>query len=449
MTQHPQALETEPIGKLLLQYSVPAIIAMTVTSVYNIIDSVFIGHGVGALAISGLALTFPLMNLIIAFCTLIGVGGAAISSIYLGQKDDQKATEVLHNVLILSIFAGFCFGGLTWFFLDSILIFFGASEETLPYARSFMQVILLANPVSFLFIALNNVMRATGYPKKAMLSSLLTVGINMILAPVFIFHLKWGIEGAALATVFAQIGGLIWVLSHFFRASSYIRFRKGYYRLRKYIVVSILSIGMAPFLLNVCASAIVIILNHGFKTYGGDLAIGAYGIVNRMATLFVMVVIGLTQGMQPIVGYNFGARHFDRVDQALKKVIFAAVVVMTVGWGMSELFPGHIVALFSDDSELNELARVGLRITILSFPLVGAQIVITNFFQSIGKAKISILLSLARQLLFLIPLLYTLPHIGHWGIYGVWGSMPVSDILAFLAAVFTLRWYLRKVKRTA
>lgn len=450
MTQmkNPHILETEPVGKLLIQYSIPAIIAMTVTSVYNIIDSIFIGHGVGPLAISGLALTFPLMNLVIAFSTLIGVGGAAVSSIYLGQKADHKATEVLHNVLILCVILGFCFGGITYYFLDEILVFFGASADTLPYARSFMQVLLMGNPVSFLFMGLNNVMRATGYPKKAMLSSLLTVGVNVILAPVFIFHLDWGIRGAAMATILAQICGLVWVLNHFFRSSSYIHFRKGFYKLNKRIIASIFSIGMAPFLLNICASGIVIILNHNFKSYGGDLAIGAYGIVNRMATLFVMVVIGLTQGMQPIVGYNYGAGHFERVQQTLKKVIWIAVTVMSVGWLMSELFPEHIVAMFSDDNDLNVLAKVGLRITILSFPLVGAQIVITNFFQSIGKAKISILLSLARQLLFLVPLLYTLPHFRNLDIYGVWGSMPIADTFAFIAAVFTLRWYLKKVKKS-
>lgn len=445
-TRNLHVLETAPIGKLLVEYSIPAIIAMTVTSVYNIVDSIFIGHGVGPLAISGLAITFPLMNLVIAFCTLIGVGGAAISSIYLGQKDDVKATEVMHNVFILCLIAGVCFGGITWYFLDGILVFFGASDDTLPYARGFMEVLLLGNPVSFLFIGLNNVMRATGYPKKAMLSSLLTVGVNIVLAPVFIFHLGWGIRGAALATVLAQVCGLGWVLNHFIRRSSYIHFRKGFYKLKRHIMGSIFSIGMAPFLLNVCASGIVIILNHSFKTYGGDLAIGAYGIVNRMATLFVMVVIGLTQGMQPIVGYNYGARHFDRVQQALKRVIFVAVGIMTVGWLLSELLPGHIVAMFSDDNGLNELAEVGLRIAILSFPMVGAQIVITNFFQSIGRAKISIMLSLARQLLFLVPLLYILPHVGGLGIYGVWGSMPIADTISFTASVITLRWYLRKVK---
>lgn len=446
-TKNLHVLETEPVGKLLLQYSIPAIIAMTVTSVYNIIDSIFIGHGVGPLAISGLALTFPLMNLIIAFCTLIGVGGAAISSIYLGQKDDFKATEVLHHVFILCLIAGFCFGGMTYYFLDEILFFFGASDDTLPYARDFMQVILMGNPVSFLFIGLNNVMRATGYPKKAMLSSLLTVGVNIILAPIFIFHLDWEIRGAAIATVLAQVCGLIWVLNHFIKPSSYIHFRKGYYKLKRHIMGSIFSIGMAPFLLNICASGIVIVLNHSFKTYGGDLAIGAYGIVNRMATLFVMVVIGLTQGMQPIVGYNFGARHFDRVRQTLRKVIFVAVSIMSVGWLLSELFPGFIVGMFSDDHQLNQLAEKGLRIMILSFPMAGAQIVITNFFQSIGRARISIFLSLARQLVFLLPLLYTLPHF--MDIEGVWASMPISDTISFIAAIITLRWYMRKTGAAA
>lgn len=444
-TNSPHLLETEPVGKLLVQYSIPAIIAMTVTSMYNIIDSIFIGHGVGPLAISGLALTFPLMNLVIAFCTLIGVGGAAISSIFLGQKDDLKATEVLHNVFLLCIIAGFCFGGITYYFLDAILVFFGASDQTLPYARSFMQVLLIGNPVSFLFIGLNNVMRATGYPKKAMLSSLLTVGVNIILAPVFIFHLEWGIRGAATATILAQICGLVWILNHFLHKSSYIHFRRGFYKLKGHIIFNIFSIGMAPFLLNVCASIIVIILNHSFKNYGGDLAIGAYGIVNRILTLFVMVVIGLTQGMQPIVGYNFGAGRFDRVRLTLRKVIVVAVSIMSGGWLLSELLPGSIVALFSDDQALNELAVTGLRITVLSFPLVGAQIVITNFFQSIGRARISIFLSLARQLLFLVPLLYTLPLC--WEIDGVWSSMPVSDTLAFIASVITLRWYWGKTRK--
>lgn len=443
-SDQPHILETAPIGRLLLQYSVPAIIGMTVTSLYNIIDSIFIGHGVGALAISGLAITFPLMNLVIAFCTLIGVGGATISSIYLGQKDREKATDVLHNVLMLCVITGFCFGWLTFLILDPVLIFFGASPDTLPYARDFMQVILLGNPIAFTFIGLNNVMRATGYPKRAMLSAILTVGINIIMAPIFIFYFDWGIRGAALATVFSQFCGMLWVLSHFVRKSSFIHFKSHFYRLKGHVVRSIFSIGMSPFLMNVCACTVVIVVNNSFKTYGGDLAIGAYGIVNRVLILFVMVVLGLTQGMQPIVGYNYGAKRFDRVKKTLKKGIFAGMAITSAGFVLNELFPHAIVAMFTNSAELADISTFGLRVACLMFPFVGAQIVITNFFQAIGKVKISIFLSLCRQLLVLLPFLLILPR--YWGVTGVWVSMPISDFIAFVTAGITLTWFLRKVQ---
>lgn len=350
-----QVLETKPVGKLLLQYSIPAIIGMTVTSLYNIIDSVFIGHGVGPLAISGLAITFPLMNLIIAFSTLVGIGGATISSIYLGQKDTEKTNSVLGNVLLLCMINGFCFGGLTLIFLDPILHFFGASPATLPYARDFMQVILMGNPIAFTFIGLNNVMRATGYPKKAMLSSLLTVFANIILAPIFIFHLDWGIRGAALATVISQSIGLIWIVSHYLNKNTTIRFKPGIFKLRGRIIMSIFSIGMSPFLMNVCASSVVIILNNSFMRYGGDLAIGAYGIVNRVLTLFIMIEIGVTQGMQPVIGFNYGALLFDRVRKTLRYALIAGFSIMTFGFLLSQLFPSAIVGMFTDNHELMEL----------------------------------------------------------------------------------------------
>ena len=425
-----------------MQYAIPAIIAMTASSLYNMVDSIFIGHGVGPLAISGLALTFPLMNLIIAFSTLIGVGGAAISSIYLGQKDDLKATEVLHNVLILCILTGICFGGITYYFLDEILIFFGASTSTLPYARDFMQVLLLGNPVSFLFIGLNNVMRATGYPKKAMLSSLLTVGVNIILAPIFIFHLDWGIRGAALATVISQSIGLIWIVSHYLNKNTTIRFKPGIFKLKSRIIMSIFSIGMSPFLMNVCASSVVIILNNSFMRYGGDLAIGAYGIVNRVLTLFIMIEIGVTQGMQPVIGFNYGALLFDRVCKTLRYALIAGVSIMTFGFLLSQLFPSAIVGMFTDNHELMNLSKFGLRVTCLMFPLAGCQIIITNFFQSIGKAKVSIFLSLSRQLLFLIPFLLILPRF--WGITGVWSSMPMADFISFMTTIGTFMYFVRK-----
>jgi len=308
-----------------------------------------------------------------------------------------------------------------------------------------MQVILLGTPVSYTMIALNNIMRATGYPRKAMLSSMLTVASNVILAPIFIFHFHWGIRGAAVATVFSQVLGLVWIINHFTNVSSYIHFQKGWYRLKKCIVISIFSIGMSPFMMNVCSCMVVIIINNSLQKYGGDLAIGAYGIINRMMTLFVMIVMGLNMGMQPIVGYNFGAHQFDRVKQTLKYTIISGVTITTLGFLCCELFPRAIVSMFTTSKELIELAQTGLRIGIVLFPLVGAQIVITNFFQSIGMAKISIFLSLSRQLVYLLPFLLILPRF--WGVKGVWSSMPVSDTLAFVTAVIVLMLLFRKIKK--
>ncbi|MDR3795410.1 MATE family efflux transporter [Phocaeicola sp.] len=439
---NPHILGEAPIGKLLLEYSIPAIIGMTLTSLYNIIDSIFIGHGVGALAISGLAITFPLMNLLVAFCTLVGVGGATLSSIRLGQKDKKGAEDILGNVAILCVINAVFYGGLAFIFLEPILFFFGASEATMPYARDFMQVILLGSPISYVMIGLNNVMRATGYPRKAMLSSMLTVGCNIILAPIFIFVFDWGIRGAALATVCSQFFGMIWVLYHFCSPKSYIRFHRPNLRLQKKIIGNIFAIGMSPFVMNVCACCIVIFINNRLLTYGGDMAIGAFGILNRIQMLFVMIVMGITMGMQPITGYNYGARHFSRVKHTLKLGITAACIITTVGFAVGELFPGLFVGMFTDSQELMDDAILALRIGILAFPVVGAQIVITQFFQSIGKARISIFLSLSRQLLFLLPGLAWLPPV--YGLKGVWFSMPLSDGLAFAVAALMLMYHFKK-----
>ena len=286
----PHILGKERIGKLLLQYSIPAIIGMTITSIYNIIDSIFIGHGVGPMAIAGLAISFPLMNLVVAFCTLVSAGGSTLASIRLGQKDMKGATEILSHTLMLCITNSLFFGILSFIFLDDILTFFGASADTLPYARSFMQVILLGTPITYTMIGLNNVMRATGYPKKAMLTSMVTVVANIILAPIFIFHFEWGMRGAATATVISQLIGMVWVVSHFTKKDSTVHFEGNIWKMKPRIVQSIFAIGMSPFLMNVCACAIVIIINNSLQNYGGDMAIGAYGIINRLLTLYVMIV---------------------------------------------------------------------------------------------------------------------------------------------------------------
>jgi len=439
-------LGEKSIGRLLAQYSIPAIIASVATSLYNIIDSIFIGRGVGPMAIAGLAITFPLMNLVAAFVMLIAAGGAAISSIFLGQKNYDRATDVVNNVFSICIVHSLVFGGLTLIFLDPILYFFGATDATIPYAREFMQVILLGTPISYIFIGLNNLMRATGYPKKAMISALLSVAVNVMLAPVFIFKFEWGIKGAALATVLGQTSACIWVMWHFLSKDSSIHFKRGNKWFSWPILKRVYSIGLSPFLMNVCACVVVIFLNRALLDYGGDegnLCVGAYGILNRTTMFFVMIVFGVTQGMQPILGYNIGAGRYDRVKHTLRSGIWIGLAITSAGWLISEAFPGQVSGIFTTDSRLIDIAREGFRVYFICYPVVGAQIVIQNFFQSVGKPKLSIFLSLTRQLLFLLPFLIFFPRI--WGIPGVWASMAASDILAFIVAIVTLRWWMSHV----
>ena len=441
----PITLGTESIGKLLIQYSVPAIIASVATSLYNIIDSIFIGQGVGPLAISGLAITFPLMNLVIAFCMFIAAGGAAISSIYLGQKDYRRATNVLSNVVKLSFIHSIVFGGLSLLFLDEILYFFGATDSTIEYAREFMRIILYGTPISYIFIVLNNLMRATGYPKKAMILALLSVLVNIILAPIFIFVLNWGIGGAALATICGQAISLVWHIIHFREKSSFVHFDKNHNKFSWSIIKNVYSIGLSPFLMNVCACIVVIFINKALLETGGndgELAVGAYGIVNRVGMLFVMIVFGITQGMQPILGYNYGANNWERVKRTLYIGFIVGLLVTTLGFIVGELIPQQIASLFANDDTLIAISTTGFRISFMFFAVIGGQIVIQNFFQSIGKPMISIFLSLTRQLLFLIPTLLIFPRI--WGVEGVWTSLAVSDILAFIVATITLLIIMRR-----
>ena len=332
-------LGTQPIGKLLTQYAVPAIIAMTASSLYNMIDSIFIGHGVGAMAISGLAITFPLMNLAAAFGSLVGVGASTLVSVKLGQKDYTTAQHILGNVVSLNVLIGIGFTILSLLFLEPILYFFGASEATIPYARDYMIVILLGNVVTHMYLGLNSVLRAAGYPQKAMFATIMTVVINTILAPIFIFVFHWGIQGVALATVLAQIIALTWQIKLFCRKNELLRLKKGIYRLQSHLVQNIIGIGLAPFFMNIAACMIVILINKGLKLYDGDLAIGAFGIVNRISFLFVMIVMGLNQGMQPIAGYNYGARQYGRVNQVMKITVIAATIVTTTGFLVGELIP--------------------------------------------------------------------------------------------------------------
>lgn len=440
----PLVLGTERIGKLLTQYAIPAIIAMTASSLYNMADSIFIGHGVGPLAISGLALTFPLMNLAAAFGSLVGVGASTLVSVKLGQKDYEGANQVLGNVLVLNVLLGLAFTFIFLLLLDPILYFFGASENTIGYARDYMQIILYGNVITHMYLGLNAVLRSSGFPKQAMYATLASVVINCILNPIFIFGFEWGIKGSAWATVISQVISLTGQMIHFSSPKQLLHFKKGIYKLRKEVVKGILYIGMSPFLMNLCSCLIVILINRGLKEHGGDMAIGAYGIVNRIIFLFVMIIMGFNQGMQPIAGYNFGARLYPRVTEVTKLTMKWAIGVATTGFLLCQLFPTLIVNMFTTDDELVKAAVFGLHIVFAVFPIVGFQMVATNFFLSIGMSKKAIFLSLTRQMLFLIPCLIVLPRF--FGTLGVWISMPVADTIATVVTAIVLVNQFKKFK---
>ena len=447
----PLRLGSDRISSLLVRYAIPSIIAMTSSSLYNIVDSIFIGHGVGPIAISGVALSMPLMNIASAFGSLIGIGAAALTSIRLGQGRREAAEGVLGNVVLLNFLVAALFTAVGLLLLDPILCFFGASDATIGYARDFMQIILGGTIVTHMYLSLNEVIRASGYPRRAMTIMLTAVVLNCLLNPLFIFGFGWGIRGSAAATVLAQAAALSVSLIHFSSRGSFIRFERGIFRLQVSVVGKIFSIGMASFLLHLCASAVVIVVNKSLREYGGDVAIGAYGIIYRVAMLFLMIVSGLNQGMQPIAGYNFGARQYERVLRVLKLTIIGATCVTMAGFLMGELVPRLAVSAFTNDPELIRLSVEGMRIVFICFPIIGFQMVATNFFMSIGMAGKAIFLSLSRQLLFLMPGLIFLPHIfdvyTRWdGSWGVWCSMPLSDLLASVVAFCMLAYQLCKFR---
>ena len=443
----PSELGTEKIGSLLKKYAIPAIIAMTASSLYNMVDSIFIGHGVGALAISGLAVTFPLMNLSAAFGTLVGVGATTMISVLLGQRNYEVANKVLGNVVSLNLIIAVLFTIVTLVFLDPILFFFGASESTIVYAREYMQIILAGNAITHLYLGLNSAMRASGNPKLAMSLTIFTVVLNTVLDPVFIFLFDMGIKGAAIATVIAQAAALVIVMKYLSDRKRMLRFEKGILRLDIRIAKDSLSIGLAPFLMNSAACIVTLFINQQLGKYGGDLAIGAYGIVNRICFLFIMINMGLNQGMQPIAGYNYGARQYTRVREVFWKTVKFATIVTSSGFLISVLFPQEAVSIFTHDEKMIELAAKGLRMCVLSFPFVGFQMTVSNFFQCIGMVNKAILLSMSRQLLFLVPFLYTLPLL--FESFGVWLSFPIADFLAFTVATLLFSGLYKKLKGLA
>ena len=438
-------LGTKPVGRLLTQYALPAIIAMTASSLYNMVDSIFIGQGVGALAISGLAVTFPFMNLSAAFGAGVGVGSSSYLSVKLGQKDYSTAQRILGNNVTLNIIIGFVFSVVSLLFLDPILYFFGASEQTIPYAREYMVIILLGNIITHLYFGMNSVLRAASKPRQAMYTTIFTVVLNSVLDPLFIYTFDMGIRGAAFATILSQTVALVWQTSLFSDKSELLHLRRGIYRLDNNIVKNILGIGISPFAMNATACLVAIFVNQRLLEYGGDLAVGAYGIANRVAFIFVMITMGVNHGMQPIAGYNYGAQKYDRLMRVLTLAMIAGTCVTTSGFLVAEFMPHLCVRLFTNDAVLTELSVNGIRLMMAAMPIVGYQMVVTNFFQSIGKAKISIFLSLSRQLLFLVPLLGILPLF--FGITGVWIAMPISDTFSAIFALVMMVRYMRMFKK--
>jgi putative MATE family efflux protein len=441
----PTELGTEKIGRLLKQYALPAIIAQTAASLYNMVDSIFIGQGVGPLAISGLAVTFPLMNLSTAFGTLVGAGAAVMLSVLLGQKNYKAANKVLGNVVSLNIIIGLIFMAVALIFIDPILYFFGASENTLPYAKEYITIILIGNVITHVYFGLNAAMRSSGFPKKAMALTIFTVVFNTVLDPIFIFVLNMGIAGAAWATVLAQTVAMIIVLKHFSDKERAFHFEKGIFKLDLRVAKDSLAIGMGPFLMNAAACLVTLFINQQLRDYSGDLGIGAYGICNRLIFMFIMICMGLNQGMQPIAGYNYGAKQYSRVKEVFWMTAKLGTVVTCICFIIGMFFPRVAVGIFTHDEALMEMASHGLRILVLGFPIVGFQMIGTNFFQCLGMVKKSVILSLSRQILFLLPLLYALP-LWH-GASGVWMSFPVSDVLSAALTAILLRRLFKKFNR--
>lgn len=461
------SLGTDNIGSLLWRYAAPAIIAMASNSIYHIIDSIFVGHGVGGAAIAGMAITMPIMNIAGAFGAMVGVGAAARMSIRLGEGNMQAAEKTLANAVMLNLILGFALMAFMLIFLDPILQLFSggnASAETIGYARDFMRIILLGNMTQHMYLGLNEQIRASGYPQKSMRIILTAVALNLCLNPLFIFKFGWGIKGSALATVISQAVSFLIASSHFCQKSSFVRFRRAAFVLDWKIIKAILSIGLAPFMVNICASMVAAFVNTALLKYGGtgahdvvqtthasaDIFVGAYGIANRVVMLLIMVIQGLNQGMQPIVGFNYGAKQYDRVRKALYLTIGCGMTISTLGFLACQIFPEGIASLFVDSTKGGDetlmiaAASQAMRTIVTMFPLVGFQIVAAAFFQYIGHAKLAIFVSMTRQMLFLLPLLWIIPR--YMGATGVWISMPIADCASITLAAILLYRELKKLR---
>ena len=438
-------LGTVPVHQLLWKYALPAIIAMTASSLYNIVDSIYIGHGCGALALGALTVAKPFMDICAAFGSLVGVGASSLLAIYLGEKDYERANRVLGNVIVMNIILSAIVMAVGLIWLDPILMAFGASEDTLLYAHEYMEIILYGNILTHIYFGLNAMLRSAGHPRFSMTATIVAVMVNIILDPIFIFGLDMGVRGAALATVISQAVAVVWQFTKFMDKNELIRFHRGIWRLNRHITTRALAIGMAPFLYNIAHCFVVIIINNQLKNFGGDMAIASYGVINRLTFVFAMMVMGLNQGMQPIAGYNYGARHYDRMLRSFYLTCLYATGVMAVVFVLGECFPRAVTEVFTHDEALIAMTVRPMRIICSTMLIIGFQMVTGNLFTSIGQAGKSIFLSLTRQVLYLIPLTLWLPTLFADPVNGVWWSIPISDFLAALTAVVVLLASRRKL----
>lgn len=439
-------LGTAPIHKLLFKYALPAIIAMTASSLYNIVDSIYIGHGCGALALGALTVAKPFMDICAAFGSLVGVGASSLLAIYLGERDYEKANKVLGNVIVLNIILStlVMVVGLIW--LDPILMAFGASEETLGYAHDYIEIILFGNVLTHIYFGLNSMLRSAGHPRFSMVATIVAVTINIILDPIFIFGLDMGVRGAALATVLSQAVAVVWQLTKFLNKDELVRFHRGIWMLDKHITKRSLAIGLSPFLYNIAHCFVVIIINNQLKNYGGDLAIASYGVINRIVFVFAMIIMGLNQGMQPITGYNYGAKQYDRMLRSFYLTCMYATGVMAIIFILGECFPMQLTQIFTHDINLIEQTIVPMRIICSTMLIIGFQMVAGNFFTSIGMAGKSIFLSMTRQVVYLIPLLLIVPAFFENPVLGVWWAIPISDTMAAITAAIMIGITIRRFR---
>ena len=440
-------LGTAPVHKLLLRYAMPAIIAMTATSLYNLVDSIYIGHGCGALALGALTVAKPFMDICAAFGSLVGVGASSLLAIYLGEKNYEKANRVLGNVIVLNVILSALVMAVGLIWLDPILTAFGASEHTLRYAHEYMEIILYGNILTHIYFGLNAMLRSAGHPRFSMTATIVAVSMNIVLDPIFIFGMGMGVRGAALATVLSQAVAVVWQVTKFFDRNELVRFHRGIWRLNREITGRALAIGLSPFLYNIAHCFVVIIINNQLKAFGGDLAIASYGVINRLTFVFAMMVMGLNQGMQPIAGYNYGAQQYERVLRTFRLTCIWATAVMGVVFLLGELMPRVVTEVFTHDPELIALTVRPMRIICSTMLIIGFQMVAGNLFTSIGMAGKAIFLSLTRQVLYLIPLALLLPLVFSDPLDGIWWAIPISDALSAITAVFMLLWLIRHFRR--